>query len=145
MLRRWFDRSSYLYFSADTVAIIALNIHTVCSDFDSIDLLISISLLILSLYLHWIYIRLLPTYILYVRQVRIWSWDNPEHILRLEINVFAGEVYDLDWDMESKKIVAVGDGSERVRYNTYPVYICCFIYFRLIIKLFWSNFVLIWS
>ena len=74
-------------------------------------------------------ILLLPTHILYVRQVRIWSWDNPEHILRLEISVFAGEVYDLDWDMESKKIVAVGDGSERVRYNKYQIYIFCFISF----------------
>lgn len=44
-------------------------------------------------------------------KVRIWSWDNPEHILRLELAVFAGEVYDLDWDFESKKIVAVGEGS----------------------------------
>jgi hypothetical protein len=31
-----------------------------------------------------------------------------------QIPVFAGEVKDLDWDHESKKIVAVGDGSGQV-------------------------------
>jgi WD40 repeat protein len=44
-------------------------------------------------------------------KVRVWSWDNPEHLTKLEIPVFAGAVYDLDWDNESKKIVASGDGS----------------------------------
>lgn len=44
-------------------------------------------------------------------KVRIWSWDNPEHLTKLETPVFAAPVYDLDWDHESKKIVAVGDGS----------------------------------
>jgi WD40 repeat protein len=44
-------------------------------------------------------------------KVRIWSWDNPEHLTKLECPVFAGAVYDLDWDNESKKITAVGDGS----------------------------------
>jgi hypothetical protein len=47
--------------------------------------------------------------------VRVWSWDNPEHITKLETPVFAGEIKDLDWDSESKKIVAVGDGSPMVR------------------------------
>jgi hypothetical protein len=32
----------------------------------------------------------------------------------LETSVFAGEVKDLDWDNESKKIVAVGDGAPMV-------------------------------
>lgn len=44
-------------------------------------------------------------------KVRVWSWDNPEHITKLECPVFAGEIKDLDWDSESKKIVACGDGS----------------------------------
>lgn len=44
-------------------------------------------------------------------KVRVWSWDNPEHLTKLEIPVFAAPVFDLDWDNESKKIVAVGDGS----------------------------------
>jgi WD repeat-containing protein 1 (actin-interacting protein 1) len=44
-------------------------------------------------------------------KLRVWSWDNPEHMTKLELPVFAGEIKDLDWDFESKKIVAVGDGS----------------------------------
>ncbi len=44
-------------------------------------------------------------------KVRVWSWDNPEHLTKLETGVFAGAVYDLDWDNESKKIAAVGDNN----------------------------------
>eukprot|EP00981_Chlorochromonas_danica_P014709 scaffold8666_cov169-Ochromonas_danica.AAC.2 len=44
-------------------------------------------------------------------KVRVWSWDNPEHLTKLETAVFSGAVFDLDWDVESKKLVAVGDGS----------------------------------
>ena len=47
-------------------------------------------------------------------KVRVWSWDNPEHLTKLETPVFNGEIKDLDWDSESKKIVAVGDGSHMV-------------------------------
>lgn len=45
-------------------------------------------------------------------KVRVWSWDNPEHLTKLETSVFAGSISDLQWDGESKKIVAVGDGAE---------------------------------
>ena len=44
-------------------------------------------------------------------KVRVWAWDNPEHLTKLETQVFAGAVLDLDWDSESKKIVAAGEGS----------------------------------
>jgi hypothetical protein len=44
-------------------------------------------------------------------KLRVWSWDNPEHLTKLELPVFAGEIKDLDWDFESKRIVAVGDGN----------------------------------
>ncbi len=44
-------------------------------------------------------------------KVRVWSWDNPEHLTKLETSVFAGSVTDLDWDSESKKLVVVGEGS----------------------------------
>lgn len=47
-------------------------------------------------------------------KVRVWSWDNPEHLLKVEVPVFAGPVADLDWDNESKKIIAVGDGATSV-------------------------------
>ena len=43
-------------------------------------------------------------------KVRVWSWDNPEHPLKLETPVFNGPIRDIDWDFESKKIVAVGEG-----------------------------------
>ena len=44
-------------------------------------------------------------------KVRVWSWDHPEHILKVETTICAGTIYDLDWDFESKKIVAAGEGS----------------------------------
>jgi hypothetical protein len=40
----------------------------------------------------------------------VWSWDHPEHLLKIEISAFSGPVQDLDWDHEAKKIVAVGEG-----------------------------------
>lgn len=40
-------------------------------------------------------------------KVRIWSWDHPEHLLKLETPVFGGPVLDLDWDSESKKITGL--------------------------------------
>lgn len=48
-------------------------------------------------------------------KVRIWSWDNPEHLLKLETTVFGGPVYDLDWDSESKKIA--GKLSHKINVN----------------------------
>lgn len=47
-------------------------------------------------------------------KLRVWSWDNPEHLTKLELPVFSNGIKDLDWDNESKKIVAVGDGSPLV-------------------------------
>ena len=44
-------------------------------------------------------------------KIRVWSWDHPEHLTKLETLVFAGGVADLDWDNESKKIAVVGDGT----------------------------------
>ena len=44
-------------------------------------------------------------------KVRVWAWDNPTHLTKLETQIFAGSVLDLDWDAESKKIVAAGEGS----------------------------------
>ena len=43
-------------------------------------------------------------------KVRIWAWDNPEHQLKIEHQVFSGSVRDLAWDSESKRICAVGEG-----------------------------------
>ena len=45
-------------------------------------------------------------------KVRVWSWDNPEHILKIEIPAFTGPVADIDWDSESKKLVVSGEGGQ---------------------------------
>lgn len=44
-------------------------------------------------------------------KAKIWSYDHPEHLCKLETMVFNGPVLDVDWDFESKKIVAVGEGA----------------------------------
>ena len=55
-------------------------------------------------------------------KLRVWSWDNPEHLTKLELPVFSGEIKDIDWDHESKKLVAVGDGSPLVSYSFFPLF-----------------------
>jgi len=45
-------------------------------------------------------------------KVRVWSWDNPEHTLKVEVAAFSGKIIDMDWDPESKRIVVVGDGKQ---------------------------------
>ncbi|KAJ8605356.1 hypothetical protein CTAYLR_002341 [Chrysophaeum taylorii] len=42
--------------------------------------------------------------------LRVWSWDNPEHTLKLEVQALGGAIVDLEWDGESKRICVVGDG-----------------------------------
>ncbi|KAH6600147.1 hypothetical protein BASA50_002539 [Batrachochytrium salamandrivorans] len=42
--------------------------------------------------------------------VRIWDTTQAENILKIETKVFSGRVNDLDWDFESKRIIAVGEG-----------------------------------
>jgi WD40 repeat protein len=44
-------------------------------------------------------------------KLRVWSWDHPEHVTKLETSVFGGKLADLDWDAESKKIAVGGEGS----------------------------------
>ncbi|CAM9151981.1 unnamed protein product [Phaeothamnion confervicola] len=44
-------------------------------------------------------------------KVRIWSWENPEHVLKIEIQGLGGAIKDLAWDSESKRIVVAGDGT----------------------------------
>jgi WD40 repeat protein len=45
--------------------------------------------------------------------VRIWDTTQKEHPLKLEIKVIAGEIKDIAWDSESKRIIAVGNGQEK--------------------------------
>lgn len=44
--------------------------------------------------------------------VRIWDTVQAEHPLKSEVKVIAGEIKDLAWDAESKRIIAVGNGQE---------------------------------
>ncbi|KAJ2077438.1 WD40 repeat-like protein [Coemansia sp. RSA 988] len=43
-------------------------------------------------------------------KVRIWDAINDEHILKSEFQPLSNRVADIAWDMESKRIMAVGDG-----------------------------------
>ena len=43
-------------------------------------------------------------------KVRVWSWDSPEHLLKMESSVFAAKKIS-DLNLESKRLVVAGDGS----------------------------------
>ncbi|KAJ7170250.1 WD40 repeat-like protein [Mycena crocata] len=45
--------------------------------------------------------------------VRVWDTVGEEQILKGEYRVIAGRINDLEWDGESKRIIAVGDGREK--------------------------------
>ncbi|CAM9423674.1 unnamed protein product [Discosporangium mesarthrocarpum] len=44
-------------------------------------------------------------------KVRIWAWDNPEHMLKIEVFGLGGAIKDLAWGPESKRIVVCGEGT----------------------------------
>jgi hypothetical protein len=43
--------------------------------------------------------------------VRIWSWDDVDHLTKLATQLFSGPVCHIDWDVESKIILALGENS----------------------------------
>ena len=45
--------------------------------------------------------------------VRVWDLAGEDQILKLETKALGGRINDLDWDMESKRIVVGGDGRDR--------------------------------
>ncbi|KAJ4489897.1 WD40-repeat-containing domain protein [Lentinula aciculospora] len=45
--------------------------------------------------------------------VRVWDTVGEEHTLKGEYKVISGRINDLEWDGESKRIIAVGDGKEK--------------------------------
>ncbi|KAF9077415.1 WD40-repeat-containing domain protein [Rhodocollybia butyracea] len=45
--------------------------------------------------------------------VRVWDIVGEDHILKGEYKVISGKINDLEWDGESKRIIAVGDGKEK--------------------------------
>ncbi|KAJ1017998.1 hypothetical protein NDA13_006606 [Ustilago tritici] len=44
--------------------------------------------------------------------VRVWDLVGDEQIIKSQVKVIAGRINDLEWDGESKRIIAVGDGRE---------------------------------
>jgi WD40 repeat protein len=48
-------------------------------------------------------------------KVRVWAYDHPERLLKCETQALGGEVVDLCWGPDSKRIVAVGSGQTRVK------------------------------
>lgn len=46
--------------------------------------------------------------------VRVWDISNSQHPTKLEVKALAGPIKDLDWDAESKRLVYVGDGKDKV-------------------------------
>ncbi|KAJ3933322.1 MAG: WD40-repeat-containing domain protein [Lentinula lateritia] len=45
--------------------------------------------------------------------VRVWDTVGEDHALKGEYKVISGRINDLEWDGESKRIIAVGDGKEK--------------------------------
>lgn len=45
--------------------------------------------------------------------VQIWDCSQPEMLMKSEFQVLAGKINDLVWDSESKRIIAVGHGSDK--------------------------------
>lgn len=37
-------------------------------------------------------------------KLRVWSWDNDEHLCKLDLNVLTGPIRCIAWDFESKRV-----------------------------------------
>ena len=48
-------------------------------------------------------------------KVRVWAYTHAEQILKYELPSIGGEVEDLAWDSESKRIAAVGAGAAKAK------------------------------
>lgn len=48
-------------------------------------------------------------------KVRVWAFTQAEHNLKYELPSIGGEVEDLAWDSESKRILVVGGGSHKAK------------------------------
>lgn len=44
-------------------------------------------------------------------KLRVWSFDHEEHLCKLDIVALSGPIRDLSWDLDSQRIVVVGEGS----------------------------------
>lgn len=43
-------------------------------------------------------------------KIRIWAYDHPEHLPKIEIQQLEGPVRDISWDGEGKRLASAGDG-----------------------------------
>jgi hypothetical protein len=53
-----------------------------------------------------------------VGRVRVWAFTQAEHSLKYELPSIGGEVEDLAWDSESKRILVVGGGSAKAKVRS---------------------------
>jgi len=44
--------------------------------------------------------------------IKVWSLDNPEHVIKFEAQCLGGAIHDIQWSPDSQRIVAVGDGKD---------------------------------
>jgi WD40 repeat protein len=49
-------------------------------------------------------------------KVRVWAYTHAEQLLKYELPSIGGEVEDLAWDSESKRIAAVGGGAAKAKF-----------------------------
>ena len=45
-------------------------------------------------------------------KLRIWAYDHEEHLPKIELQILAGPIKDISWDLEGKRIVIIGDGMQ---------------------------------
>jgi hypothetical protein len=50
--------------------------------------------------------------------IRIWDTTQAENILKTETRALSGRINDLDWDFESKRLIAVGEGKDKYFFFT---------------------------
>lgn len=54
-------------------------------------------------------------------KVRVWAWNNVQHTLKFECPALGGEVEDVAWCGESKRILAVGAGQSKAKVCSFIV------------------------
>ncbi len=46
--------------------------------------------------------------------MKVWDTTQEEHLVKTETKVFSGRVSDIAWDSESKRLIAVGEGKDKL-------------------------------
>jgi len=45
-------------------------------------------------------------------KIRVWSYDNEEHLCKLELTALAGPIRDISWDCDDRRLCIVGESSK---------------------------------